>query len=482
MKKYFKILLLAVISMTMVLFLADDPFEYSTETLNRNNNVIKKQYNSNINKRKETDMVTDVSATESKYPIGISNVEGVSSNVQNPEYWIKKLTDGNKTIMTNDQIDSFNEDIYKNISSVVKLQNYGNSIQGNTLTSYINSYTMPNIIYNENGVPIKSDTKQSIISNLNLNAIKPSNEIKFGIVVRKTSVRSFPTDISAHNSTGDNKLDRFQQTGCGACEMVAVLHESKDSAWYFVQTINYKGWVPKQDIALVTSKKEAVDYVDSKNFIVINSDYISLKFKTKNGQDFSGLYLMGTKIPIDGETKTGYIANIPIRDNLGNVYYEKVLLSKGLDISKGYLPYTRSNIITQVFKLNGADYDWGDKYTGRDCSSFILSVYKTFGFNLPRDTNEQEKIPGKVYSFNKNTFNNIKPGAAIYMDGHVVMYLGKDNDQNYIIHSFLGYKPRNKSAGNFIDVYKVSITNSDILNSSGIPYTDKFIQAIQMEK
>lgn len=474
MKKYIKIGLLMIIMILMVLFLSDDPFEPKDLTKVDNKSSSSKKI------EKPLDVITNMKVVQSSYPLNHSNMEGISEEMQSSQYWTSKLNDGNNIILTENEIQSFNSDIYKNVSSVVDLSQYGDTLQGTVLTSYIKQFTMPAVIYGDNNAIISSETRENIIENLNLQNIKTSNNVKFGLTVRKSSVRSFPTDISVYKTNKNDKLDRFQLTGCNACEMVAVLYESKDSLWYFVQTSNYRGWVKKQDIALMQSKEEAVDYVNNKNFIVINSNYISINFKLENSQDFSASYFMGAKIPIVKETDTGYVVEIPVNDSMGKVEYKNILLNKTLDISKGYLQYTRNNIINQAFKLNGADYDWGDKNNGRDCSSFILSVYRSFGFNLPRDTDEQEKIPGKVYSFNQGTLSELKPGAAIYMPGHVVMYLGKDNGKYYVIQSFLGYKPN--SGDSYVSCYKIAVTKADILNASGVPYTDKYTKAIQMEK
>lgn len=473
MKRYFKIASMAVLLIFIAVVFSDNPFEPKQQ---------QPRVKENNNKIVDTNVMSNASVVQSDSLQNRSKMEKVSDDMQLPGYWTNKIEDGNKVIMSPKEIQAFNNDIYNKILSVVNIQNYNDTISDKTLVSYINKYTIPSKIYDSAGKLLGNKFSKGILSNLNLDSIKPSNEVMFGLTIRKTSVRSFPNDISVYNSPKDNRLDRFQQTGCGACEMVAILHKSKDSLWYFVQTSNYKGWVKAEDIGIVQNKKEVVDYVNNKNFIVINCNYVTIKFTMENGKDFTADYFMGTKMPIVKESEKEYLVSVPIKDMSGNVTYKNVCLSKSLDISKGYLEYTRDNILNQAFKLSGVDYDWGDKNKGRDCSSFILSIYKSFGFDLPRDTDEQEKIPGKVYTFNKNILESLKPGATIFMNGHVVMYLGKDNGKHYIIHSFLGYGGKKDSVVSFVPMYKVSVTEAEVCNASGIAYTNKFTKAIQIEK
>ena len=62
---------------------------------------------------------------------------------------------------------------------------------------------------------------------------------------------------------------------------------------------------------------------------------------------------------------------------------------------------------------------------GADCSGFTQSVYKHFGYKLPRTSSEQRKS-GKSVSF-----SNRKVGDLICYSGHVGIYIGN----NKIVHA-----------------------------------------------
>lgn len=55
---------------------------------------------------------------------------------------------------------------------------------------------------------------------------------------------------------------------------------------------------------------------------------------------------------------------------------------------------------------------------GADCSGFVKSVYKSFGYNLPRSSSSQRSAGRKV------SYSNKQPGDLICYSGHIAIYIG----------------------------------------------------------
>ena len=68
----------------------------------------------------------------------------------------------------------------------------------------------------------------------------------------------------------------------------------------------------------------------------------------------------------------------------------------------------------------GNPYVWGgtDLNRGADCSGFIGSIYRSFGYKLPRSSSELRSAGRKVSYSQKQT------GDIICYNGHVAMYIG----------------------------------------------------------
>ncbi|OXT08751.1 glycoside hydrolase [Thermoanaerobacterium thermosaccharolyticum] len=415
------------------------------------------------------------------------------------EYWIKKIADADSLIMTQNDIMKFNQEIVEKCDSAYDLRSYRDSFTYDELLSLIKEYKMPEKeMYFRNSETVKRDFYHHITDNLNISEIKEVNPVQYGITIRKTSLRSFPTEIAVYSRKGDIEFDRFQETSCQAIEPVIVLRESKDKKWYFIQMYNYRGWVKVTDIAIAKDKEEVFDYLDAVDFIVVTGNHVRTQSNPYDDDVSEIQFDMGTRIPLEKDmpdslanqsTYGNYVIKLPSRDDKGNLVFKDGLISIKEDVHHGYIPYTRANVLNQAFKLIGDRYGWGDSFNGRDCSSFIMYVYKTFGFRLPRNADEQEKCPEIVHKFSDGlslderikVFNKIKPGAAIYMPGHAMMFVGMDSGVPYIIHDFTGYGEKIGDRYDFVPVNEVMVTSSLLPTSMGIPFIERFSSAIQFE-
>lgn len=429
----------------------------------------------------------------------INTIPGTNEEMLNPNYWIEKIDDASKLIMTEKQINVFNQNTIDKVNVVYDLEKYKSELTKDELLGFIQEYKIPTKqMYFSNGDMVKQDFYNSLVKNTNLDGIKDTNPVKYGITVRDTSLRTFPTDIGVYSTKGDIEFDRFQETGCQAIEPVIILHTSLDQNWYFVQMYNYRGWVKSSDIALSNDKNTIFDYLNTNNFIVVTGNHIRTQYNPFEISVSELEFDMGTKISLEKNSVVSvgnqnvfgnYLVKLPTRDQNGNLVFKDALISKTQDLNFGYLPYTRANIIKQAFKLLGDRYGWGDSFNGRDCSSFIMYIYKTFGFRLPRNTGEQEDGAGISYKFTEGTnakdriklFENIKPGAAIYMPGHAMMYIGMYNVIPYMIHDFSGYGEKNGNKYEFVPVNEVAVTSTLLPLSSGVPFIERFTSLLQFE-
>jgi len=108
------------------------------------------------------------------------------------------------------------------------------------------------------------------------------------------------------------------------------------------------------------------------------------------------------KVSVNG--KTGYVLKKYVYINTDAPALEGTTYDKGQTVAQ----------FAQRFV--GNSYVWGgtDLNRGADCSGFIGSVYRSFGYNLPRTSSELRKV----------SYNEKQPGDIICYNGHVAMYIG----------------------------------------------------------
>lgn len=412
-------------------------------------------------------------------PVEVANIAGIESNMLISDYWINKLEEPHEVLLDSSQIARVNNGNIEKVDSVYNLYNYPQEIGKDSIVRWINEYKFPrDAMYNQHGIAIESKDYEAMKNNLNISAVGDNTRVRYGVIISRTAMKRFPSDTEGHKVQSD-KFDRFQETALDAGEKVIILHISADNKWSFVQAYNYRGWVRNLDIA--TSSEENINYfTNPSDFVVVLEDAIKLQF---NDREYK--YFMGTKLPIAYENEEFIVVYVPITDSEGKLIKETVEIPKNLDVSKGYLDYTRANFINQAFKLLGTTYEWGDRNDGRDCSSTVASIYKTFGIYLPRNTDEQEVGAGKSISLKdmsiegkKQVIGSLEPGDIIFMNGHVVMYLGKDNCEDYIIHNFSGIYIN----GKYDSILRTAVTEADMMVNAKTSYLDLYTSVLKIDR
>lgn len=350
--------------------------------------------------------------------------------INDVEYWLALLDDVTTPIMTKAEINDFNEMVYSDYSKtkVYDLNELSLNVSKTYVKGLIENYS--NIskyaLVKEQGGTVSQAEKDEILANRNLNALEENISASYGIVTEFTRMRSYPTNICSQ--TVD--VDRFEETGLDAGEVVIIYHESKDGKWYFVQGENYNGWVENEGIAKC-SKEEFDTYYNNDKYVVVISERVILN---------DIVYRMGDKIPYSEINNNKYKVLQPTNNN-GNLSISIVEVELGNDYSDGYLVYNYQNLYTQGFKLLDTAYRWGDyAIDGRDCSSTMNAILHCFGFVMPRNTSNQVKVPTFSESVNGLSDSvmkqNYEIGTLIYTSSHVMMYIGEDkNGNSYLLHN-----------------------------------------------
>lgn len=398
------------------------------------------------------------------------------------EYFINKIRDFDKIIMNKEKIKEFNDKNIENCEMLYDLKKYPEILKFEKIKSIIQNISKPSksIRYKKDGIQVKKEDYDNLYKNLNLegNDLDDIN-IKFAISINRTIMKTYPTDMKISVNPGDIDFDRFTETAVYPYEPMVVLHQSRDKKWSFVQIYNYNGWVKNEDI-VIGDKNEILKYVNSEDYAVFTSSQVNLSFYDEyNGEIKNISYDMGVKVKIEkmAENEKYILAYIPIKDKKDNMQFKKINIEKK-NVNIGFLPYTKENIIKQAFKFSSEYYGWGGLNNSRDCSAFIMDIFRTFGINLPRNSSEQGKDSlGKIINFSENDslknreskLNMLDAGAALYMPGHVMLYLGEHNNKHYVIHTFTGYYKNN----NFQEVMKVAVSTLDINSKDGKTYMEK---------
>ncbi len=388
-------------------------------------------------------------------------------------------------IMDSEQINSFNKKNFEIADMLYDLELYPSNISRSDLVEIIKSRSIVSKSprYKKDGKAFLRNEYDDFIENINYSKIPENVRVKYAMTTNRTIMRSFPTNMQAASKPGNIEFDRFTETAVYPAEPLLVLHESRDKKWYFVQMYNYNGWVKAEDIAFA-EKSNIFEYTHAENFAVITEPKTNITY-INEGKSQNVNIDMGTKLAIEANAQTDkyILVKLPVRKQDGNLVFKNINIEQD-KLNLGYLKYNLNNIIKQSFKFAGETYGWGGLNLSRDCSAFIMDVFRTFGLKLPRNSFEQGKHSlGNAVNFSKNEsiasrkkkMDKLSPGAALYMPGHVMLYLGKNNNNYYVIHSFTGYYEN----GQYIDMMRVGVTDLDIKSYNGKSYLERIYAAKQ---
>lgn len=433
----------------------------------------------------------------------VITMPNVKAEMLDCDYWLEKITQPNKLIMSPKEIEKFNQDIIKQSKAVSDLTIFPSTLHKQDLLAKLTAATFPQGNSYLNGQLIDSRYYQQLSQQLNLDVLQDQNSVSYGFTVKRTNVRAFPTNDAIFDDPTDKEFELFQETALDPAEPLIILHHNLDGNWLFVQAYNVQGWVPTEKVALAPNKDVWLSYLKEPKFLIVTDGNIRLSSNPHSPELSELQFDMGAKVPLvaDNEipqtvdnqtTNANYVVKLPVRDSHGLLQFKYALIPIKAGVREGYLPYTRANLIKQAFKFQGQRYGWGGLFNSVDCSAYVMDIYRSFGIKLPRNSEDQRNSAGKsvdLQSKNEKEFaKKIKallPGATLHFPGHVMFYLGEDRGHFYVINSLAACYDSNRKTpeGKLyrININQVLVNDLSLVRASGKRYWECLVVGKQLE-
>jgi hypothetical protein len=330
---------------------------------------------------------------------------GVEPEMLTPEYWIAIQDDPDEIIMTPEEIVAFNADVrirsvvfrdqfgkpdpmINNFSGKMRLGLYMNpilpldlpaTIPGDSLIAWMDDSAE---IISERGyfdnrnAPYSDVMKQAVLDRMDRATVPNTIQRRWGLIVERADVRIYPTATPGFSET-KWELDYFQITSVHTLEPVAILHESVDGEYYYVQTPIARGWIAAKCIA-VGDRDTVRGYVDDPGFLMAIGDRVPIYGDPGHTHFIQYLYY-SARLPLKSRATSGYVVRLPYRAFDGSLAETDAYISADADVHEGRLVFTKRNVLTQIFKLLDQPYGWADQQGKRDCSGTQRVTLKCFG-------------------------------------------------------------------------------------------------------
>lgn len=439
---------------------------------------------------------------------------GVTSEMSKLNYWIDKLgNDPNRILLNHDEISKVNKDIIKEkgnyVVDLTKIREpYRQAERKKILLDELRSnFEYMAKDYQNNDRKLYADG-QLIDNEQYINRLKETiletgfvNDHKkvqiYTVAVKRADIKLIPTSKVWGYDTPEDPDDEALNSVLEVNEpfVVRAKCEFDGETFYWGLSNNCSGWVNAKDLAICKTKKEWIDAwkvdINKKDFLVVLQDKIALEESILKPKTSGIVLYQGTilKLVLEDEMPTqvgeratwyNYVVYLPTRDQNGNYVKEYALIPQHLDVNVGYLPLTRENILRVAFNSLGNRYGWGGMLGATDCSSYCKAIYKCFGLDLPRNTGWQIKIPYRSISLmdmtdqeKRDFIRKLPVGTLLYMDGHVVMFIGNDGEDSFVINNMGSLVLPNERL-KIKKIYSVAIVPLSVERKNG----KTFLQAI----
>jgi hypothetical protein len=389
---------------------------------------------------------------------------GTLPEMRTPDYWIARMSHPDEVVLTLGQIQQMNKNYSNRMAHLERLDSNANKEVSGQLREWVGllaalpdiSEMSPSQLSTWVSDKIQAETdflKKGRFGNIlgigysveevdkfseemapdrighNLHAVE-------GLIVKDARLRIIPSlnqeNIGLTNNT--SRWDMWNLDILPVGSLVHVLHASRTGGFLFVLSERGYGWVRSEKVAF-GKKADLEQFSNDDNFLLCTGDKVPF-YADQQCTYVSGWFSMGDHLP--AVAGSGRQVKVPVRRINGGFAVETAWLAPDADVHKGYLPYTRKNVVVEALKLLDNIYDWTGGWYGRNHVTDLRDIFGCFGFTLPANgvllsffNTDSRKLlrPDQGQQVQYQTISANPPFLTLQMvsSGHSQLYLGDYN-------------------------------------------------------
>ena len=431
----------------------------------------------------------------------VSAIEGTTTDMLSPDYWIKE--DASRELFSREETEAFNKNNPSFVLYYSESDSRNKKLFMNDLPQDLSGEIVKSLISDE-AKDISEEREEPLYINgelaadgylddlkkvMALDEIPASVVPEYAVCIERCVAKTVPSDDFAASDKDEVFFNDFISSEVMPFAGVVILHESADSQWCYIVNGSFCGWVKKDSLAVCGNKEEWLSICEPEDFLVVTGSEIVMD-ETAVPTHSSGMILpMGTKIALSKDTSetvngrstiAAYCVEVPFRNEDGSLGLEKTLVPVSKDVNVGYLAMTSESVLKQAFKFLGKVYGYGGTLSSNDCSGFIRQVYDCYGFRLPRNATAIAEMTdlGSIDCSRmtpekkRSLLAEMPAGLPLYMDGHIMMYIGTRSGQPYVISSCATTIEPGHDTDDIVDAYCVFVSDMNLKRASGLTWLD----------
>ncbi len=404
-----------------------------------------------------------------KYLVAPTVLPGVEAEMQTPGFWIGRLAEPDRVILSEEEIRELNDDIRTRLRLTKDIAKFAQEFDGPELRAVLQRELdsfRSRTIYAGDGRKVDASFYASVEESMRLASIASRIQVRFALVVCNADQRLLPIAEGLYAEAGDVDFDEVQNSALDIGTPVAILHASADRRWFYAMGPSSDGWIEAEKLALCS--QERLRDMMSRPFVTVVRTKGDIYLDAKLTRHY-GFVRMGSKLPLADDSDGDLVAVLlPTRREDGTVQVRTGYLKRRETVA-GSLSYTPRHIIEQAFEMLDTPYGWGGANGQQDCSQFVQEVFATVGVHLPRNSSDQARVGPILRCFEPDDSDEDKleavlthpiPGVSLlHTKGHVMLYIGHVSGQPYVIHCVWAYREPGRDADVIRVINRVAVTD-----------------------
>jgi hypothetical protein len=142
------------------------------------------------------------------------SVVGVQENQLQPEFWIARESNSKRTVLDSRAIAEQNARLLQLDPSVHDLEKFPQALAAPEVRSWIGKLSEypDEDLFDNQGRKLEKPDLDALIESTALESVPASQPTRYGLVVRRADLRTFPSTLRAYDSADDRDIDRFQES------------------------------------------------------------------------------------------------------------------------------------------------------------------------------------------------------------------------------------------------------------------------------
>ncbi len=268
------------------------------------------------------------------------------------------------------------------------------------------------------------------------------------LVHEVTALRCLPIDDGLYEIPVDAAFDLLLCSTLRPGEAVREVSRHQDG-WSLVRTPYSYGWVRTDALSAPLSDVDFAAYLRPKAWLVVTEDRVPIS-RARDGRAPFLEVRRGLRLPLlEAGMCNGhrcFRTRAPTRSGLAFGWI------RADQAHVGYLPLTQRQVVKRAFAMLDQPYGWGGLGGNRDCSQYLMDLFAMFGVNLPRNSAAQSLSgselvdvstavrAGSLEALDRVLDSQPPRIALLYLPGHIMLLLGRDEGDYYAIHQVSGYR------------------------------------------